>query len=385
MLEVAMALVLMVGAGLLLRSLSELGRVHRGFEPGDLLAFDYVIPRTSPWVAEEAAFHERYLERLRALPGVEGAALGCVPPLVGHCMITGVREAGGRTWSEGSRPAIGVHYVSDDFFGTLGIPLLRGRTFSSEDQAESPAVVVLSEAAVRELFPDGVALGRTIAMGTDLTSEDRGPAVVVGVVGDVLFDRPANGIMSEAFVSHRQEPGGSTILLRTRGDPLALLPAARGALAELDPTVPLFGARSVDDLEAEAAGDTRVMGLLLTVFAALSLLLGCTGVWVVVAFAVARRTREIGVRMALGADAGAVVRSVLRQGLGVSVLGVLLGGAGGWAASRVLRSLLFGVGPADLTAYVGASATVLVVATFAAWLPARRATRVDPMVVLRSE
>ncbi len=383
--EVAMALVLMVGAGRLLRSLSELNRVGRGFEPGDLLAFEFAIPRTSPWAEDEAAFHERYLERLRAIPGVEGAALVCVPPLGGHCMITGVREAGDRTWGEGSRPSIGVHYVSDDFFSTLGIPVLEGRTFTSEDQTGSRPVVVLSAAAARELFPDGVALGRTIAMGTGLTSEERGPAEIVGVVGDVLFDRPANGIMPEAYISHRQDVGSGSIVLRTRGDPLGFVPAARAALAEVDADVPLFGARSVDDLEAEAAGDTHVMGLLLTVFAALALLLGCTGVWAVVAFAVARRTREIGVRMALGADGRAVVRSVLRQGLGVSVLGVLLGGAGGWAASRVLRSLLFGVGPADLTAYVGASATVLVVATLAAWLPARRATRVDPMVVLRSE
>ncbi len=383
--EVALALVLLVGAGLLLRSLAELNRVDRGFEPGDLVAFDYFIPRTSPWVEEEASFHERYLERLRALPGVESAALTCVPPLAGHCTITLAREAGGRTWSEGSRPAIGVHYVSDDFFSTLGIPVLQGRTFTSEDQTSSRAVMVLSEAAVRELFPDGVALGRTIAIGTGLTSEERGPAEVVGVVGDVLFDRPANGIMPEAFVSHRQEAGGSTIVLRTRGDPLAVVAGARAALAEIDPGVPLFGVRTVDDLEAAASGDTRIMGLLLTVFAVLALVLGCTGVWAVVTFAVARRTREIGVRMALGADAGAVVRAVLRQGVGVSLLGVLLGGVGAWVASRLLRSLLFGVGPDDPAAFATAAAIVLAVATLAAWLPARRATRVDPMVVLRAE
>jgi predicted permease len=383
--EMALALVLLVGAGLLLRSLGALQQVERGFDPQGLVTFDIAIPRGSRWDDQAAAFHERYLERLRALPGVQAAALGCVAPLSGHCMITGVRTAGGREWSEGSRPAIGVHYVSDDFFATLGIPVLEGRTFSSLDQADSPPVVVLSRSAAEGLFADGRALGEAIEMGTGLTPQGGAGAEVVGVVGDVLFDRPANGTMHEVFVSHRQEEGGSTVFLKVAGEPLGVVPGARAALAELDPDVPLFGVRTVSDLEAAASGDTRILSQLLAGFAALALLLACTGVWAVVTFAVTRRTREIGLRLALGADAGSVVRTVLRQGLVLSGAGLAVGGLGAWAGTRLLGSVLFGVGTADPWSFAGASAVLLAVATLASWIPARRATRVDPMVALRAD
>ena len=383
--EMGLALMLLVGAGLLIRSLGQLQAVERGFDAQGLVTFNYAIPRGSRWAEESSTFHDRYVERLQGLPGVRAAALGCVAPLGGHCMITGVREAGGRTWSEGSRPSIGVHYVGDTFFETLGVPLIQGRTFTSQDQAGSAPVVVLSQMAARELFPDGDALGQTVAMGVDLTPADGAGAEVIGVVGDVLFDRPANGLMAEAFVSHRQEEGYGTILMKVDGEPLAAIPGARAALAELDPDVPMYNVRTVSDLEAGASGDTRVLGTLLSAFAALALLLACTGVWSVVAFSVARRTREIGVRVALGARPGAVVRTVLRQGMVLSLVGVVVGGGGAWAASRVLRSVLFGVGPADPAAFAGAAAVLLAVSAMAAWLPARRATRVDPMIALRTE
>lgn len=383
--EMGTALVLLVGAGLLLRSLGELQDVDRGFEAEGLVTFNYVIPRGSRWSDDPAAFHARALERFRGLPGVEGAALGCAPPLTGHCMITGVHRAGERTWSEGTNPPIGVHMVSDDFFRVLGVPVLQGRTFTSEDQADSRPVVVLSQRAAEELFPDGDALGRTVGVGVTATPEDGPGAEVVGVVADVLFDRPANGVMAEAFFSYRQAEGGETVFLRTRGEPLASIPGVRAALAELDPDMPVFSVRTVADLEADASGDTRILGILLTAFAGLALLLACAGVWSVVAFAVARRTREIGVRVALGADPGRVVRTVVRQGLALSLAGLVVGGGGAWAATRLLRGVLYGVGPSDPQAFLGAAVVLLGVATLASWLPARHATRVDPMVALRAD
>lgn len=383
--EMGMALVLLVGAGLLLRSLGALQDVERGFEAEGLVTFNYAIPRGSRWSDDRAAFHARALERLQGLPGVESAALGCAPPLTGHCMITGVRQAGDRAWSEGTHPSIGVHMVSDDFFRVLGVAVLQGRTFTSEDQAGSRPVVVLSQRAVEELFPDGEALGRTVGMGVSATPEDGPGAEVVGVVADVLFDRPANGVMAEAFFSYRQAEGGETVFLRARGEPLAVIPGVRAALAELDPDVPVFSVSTVADLEADASGDTRILGVLLTAFAGLALLLACAGVWSVVAFAVARRTREIGVRVALGADPARVVRTVLRQGVALSVAGLVAGGGGAWAATRLLRSVLYGVGPSDPWAFVGAGVVLLAVATLASWLPARHATRVDPMVALRAD
>lgn len=381
--EIGTALVLLVGAGLLLRSLDALGSVERGFDPVGLVAFDYTLPRGGRWSEDPAAFNEAFLQRVEAIPGVASAALACVPPLAGHCMITGVGQAGARAWSEGTRPPIGVHWVSDGFFSTLGIPVVQGRTFTSEDQRDTRLVVVLSEAAVRELFPDGSALGETVWLGE--TPEDGPGAEVIGVVGDVLFDRPANGIMAEAFISHRQEDGYGTIVVRARGEPLSLTPAFRAALAELDPDIPLHGVRTIEDLEAAASGDTRVLGTLLSAFAALALLLACTGVWSVVAFAVARRTREIGVRVALGADGRTVVRTVVRQGMLPTMAGVVLGAGGAWASTRLLQSVLFGVGTSDPFAFAGAAVLLVGVAAVAAWVPARRATRVDPMVALRAE
>jgi predicted permease len=383
--QVALALVLLVSAGLLVRTLVSLQAVERGFDPEGLVTLRYALPSEGAWSDDPTAFHERYLERLQGLPGIESAANSCVAPLSGHCVITRVREAGGQRWGEGSRPSVGVNFVSDDFFRTLRIPVLSGRTFTSADQSDSRPVVVVSQRAAEELFPDGDALGSAIGFGTGLTPEDGTPAEVVGVVGDVLFDRPAAGVMAEVFVSHRQERGTGTVVARVRGDPSAALAGARAALAELDPDVPMVDVRTMSDLEARATGDTRLLSLLLTVFAGLSLLLACTGVWSVVSFGVARRRREIGLRVALGAEPGRVVRAMLAGGLRLTAAGLAVGVVAAWLGSQALRSVLFGVGPTDPVTFLGGGMLLLVVTVLAAWIPARSAARVDPMVVLRSE
>lgn len=384
--EMAMALVLVVGAGLLLRSLSELSDVERGFTAESLVTFDYALPRESAWADDPAAFHEELLRRLDAEPSVGSAALACVAPLSGHCMITEVRQAGDRAFSEGSRPQIGTNFVSDGFFRTLGAEIVQGRGFTSEDQAGTRPVVVLSEAAVRELFPDDPSpIGRRVAAGISLTPEDGAGAEVVGVVEDILFDRPANGVMPELFVSYRQQEGGSTVVVRPRGTPGDVVARARAILAELDPDVPLYGLRTLDELEAAAAGDTRILGNLLTGFALLALVLACTGVWAIVSFSVSRRTREIGVRVALGADSGDVVRSVQKQGMVASVVGLVAGAGLAYWLSSLLGSVLYGVESADPLTFLGAALLLTGVSLVASWLPARRATRVDPMVALRAE
>jgi predicted permease len=382
--EMALALVLVVGAGLLLRSLGELQAVDRGYEPGNLLTFQVQVPRGSAWAEDVAGFHALVEERLGALSEVEAVGMGCVAPLSGHCMITGVHRAGDRTFEQGSGPSIGVHYVSDGYFRTLGIAPRAGRAFDSRDQADSPPVVVLSERAARELFPGEDPLGRPIAMGTGLTS-DGATAEVIGVMADVLYDRPENGVMAEAYVSHRQDASYGTFVVRTRGDAVAAVPAVRAAVAGLDGDIPLFMLRTLDDIEASVVSETRALGTLLAVFAALALLLACTGVWAAVAWVVTRRTREIGVRMALGARPGQVVRELVLGGLGVTLVGTALGVAAAWWASRILASLLYEVGPTDPATYTGGAALLVTVALLASWLPARRATRVDPAVALGRE
>lgn len=334
---------------------------------------------------DPVAFHQAYLERLRAMPEVRAASLGCAAPLGGHCMITLVRQAGSTAFPDGRRPDIGVESVDHAFFETLGVPILRGRTFGPQDRRGSPPVVVLNETAARELFPDGEPLGRKLAMGVSFTPDGSDGAEVVGIVGDVLYDRPERGVMPEAYVSMHQMEGGSTIFLRTRGEPMALVAPARALLAQLDPDVPLHRARTLADLEARATADTRVLGGLLAVFAALALLLAATGVWAVVAHGVVRRTRELGLRVALGAGPGSVVALVVRQGVGPAVAGVLVGAGAAWLGGRALRGLLYQVSPGDPATLAGAALFLLAVTALAAWLPARRATRVDPMEALRSE
>ena len=384
-LEVALALVLVVGAGLLARSLGELQRVDRGFEPGNLLTFSAVPSRSSPLSEDFAGFNDRSLERLVALPEVESAAVGCALPLAGHCWIGGVRTAGSRSWPVGDRPSVGINPVSDAFFGTLGIPILRGRGFTSEDGPDSPPVIILSQSAAELLFPDEDPLGQTMEVSASITPEGGPGARVVGIVGDALFDDPAAGSMPEAYLAHRQESGSDSYVLRTGGDPLAALPAVRAALAELAPDLPLYGIQTLDDLEAAATGDTRMLGGLLTAFALLALLLAATGVWAVVAYGVSRRTRELGLRMALGARAGEVVRLVVREDLSTIAAGLALGLPAAWLATRFLDSLLFEVSPADPAAFVGGTALLLLAGVAAAWLPARRATRLEPVEALRSE
>lgn len=383
--EVAVTLVLVVGAGLLVRSLAELQAVDRGVDPEGLLVFEYSLPRTGRWAEDPVAFHQAYLERLRELPGVASASLGCSVPLGGHCMITLVRSAGATTYPEGSRPEVGVDFVDHAFFETLGVPLLRGRTFDRRDRSDSRPVAVLNETAARRLFPDGEAVGRKLSIGTSLTPEGSEGAEVVGVVGDVLYDSPEQGVMPEVYLSMHQQEGGSKIFMRAAGEPMALLAPARSILARLDPDVPLYGARTLAEQEALATADTRVLGGLLAVFAALALLLAATGVWAVVAQGVVQRTRELGLRVALGAVPGSVVALVVRQGAGPAVAGVTLGTGLAWAGGRALRGLLYEVSPTDPVTLAGAALFLLAVSAAAAWLPARRATRIDPVEALRTE
>ena len=313
--EVAIALVLTVGAGLMITSLGRLTDIEHGFDSRNLLAFDYGLERGSSEAENPAAFHDEFMRRVRALPGVVGATLECGTPLAGHCWITGVRSAGDQLWGEGQRPAIGVHLVDADHFAALGIPLRAGRLFDPDEGADTPDVMIINEAAAQRLFPDGIAVGQPIAMGVGLTTGDA-TAEVIGIVGDVLYSSPAGGIMPEAYVLQRQESGRTTsVIVRTTGEPLDLLPLVRAELAALAPDVPITGARTVESVGAAQLGDTTVVVRLLAAFAALAVLLSATGVWGTVAQAVGQLRREMGIRMALGAQPWQVVRQSLQYGL----------------------------------------------------------------------
>jgi len=383
--EVAVALVLTVGAGLMISSLTHLTDVEHGFDSRNLLAFNYVLARDSVEAEDPAAFHDEFLRRVRSVPGVINATLECGAPLDGHCWITGVRRAGDQRWAEGQRPVVGVHLVEERHFETLGIPLSSGRLFRADDGAETAPVMILNEAAAQELFPDGHVLGQPMTIGVNLTTGDA-TAAVIGVVGNVLYNSPAQGIMPEAYVLQRQEPGRNTsVLIRSAGEPLDLMPLLRAEMATLAPDVPLTGARTVASIGAAQLGDTTVVMRLLAAFAALAVLLSATGVWGTVAQAVGRRRREMGIRMALGAQARQVVRQSLQYGLVWAAGGAAVGLLGAYYLSRYLSSLLFDVTPTDALAYASSAVLLVLVSLIASYVPARRAGQVDPARTLRAE
>jgi len=382
--EIAAALVLLVGAGLMLGSLARLLDIDTGFNQENLLVFQYDLPRDSAWSDNPAAFHADLLARVRALPDVESAAAGPAPLSGHHWSIVPVTRIGDRLLDDDTRRPIGIQTVTEDYFETLQTPVLRGRTFDSRDQAGGIPAMVISEAAARELFGDTDPIGQALAVGYGPTDEGP-PAEIIGVVADVLYDTREKGMFTEAYFLQRQNPEGDTqVLVRTRGAPLDALPSVRAALAAVDPNVAIAGVTTSEAMAAAQVSDTRVVMQLLAVFAALSVLLAATGIWGVVSFSVVQRRRELGIRMALGARAEQAVALILRRGLVNALVGVVVGSIAAFWLSGYLESLLFEVDPADPRAFAGAAAVLFAVALLAAWIPALRATRVQPSETLRS-
>lgn len=383
--QTALAVMLVIGAGLMLTSLARLERVEIGARTEGLLAFQYEIARSSRLAETPNALHEALLERLRAVPGVLGATYGS-PPLGEHddiALVTAIDGAAPVVSTE--QPNIGVHHVADDHFRVLGVPVLAGRSFLPSDRADSPPVVVLNQTAAKQLFGTESPIGRRIALSIALTAEGAS-AEVVGVVGDVLYDHPSEGIMREAYVSFRQEPQRYiTALVRTDREPVALVPEVRALVRDLDPDLPIFGVRTVAQIRGDAIGDTRVLTALLLGCALLALALAAVGTYGVTAYWVAGRRRELGLRIALGARRRQVQAMVMSHGLRAVLVGIVLGTAGALAGAHLLSGLLFEVASRDPATFVAASATLLVVAALACYLPARRAARVDPATTLSDE
>jgi predicted permease len=383
--EIAAALVLLVGATLMLGSLARLLEIDTGFQEDNLLVFEYSLPRESVWADNPAAFHDELFARLRALPQVVSAAGGLAPLRGYHLSIVGVTRAGAQVFEEGARKPAGIQAITDDYFATLQTPVVRGRAFDGRDQAGGTPAMIINETAARELFGDLDPIGEPIAVTYGPTA-DGTPAEVIGVVADVLYDTREKGVMAEAYFLQRQNPEPDLqAIVRTRSAPYDALPAVRAALAGVDPDIALYGATTAEELAAGQVADTRVIMQLLAVFATLAVLLAATGIWGVVSYSVVQRRRELGIRMALGARAGQAMGLILRRGLVNALVGVAAGTVAALALSRYLESLLYEIDATDPAAFTAAATFLFVVALLAAWLPALRATRVDPTETLRSE
>jgi putative ABC transport system permease protein len=381
--ELALATVLLIGAGLLLESLLRLEQVSVGFRPDGLLTFQLSPPPTKyPDSAKSWALYRDLLERLRTLPGVRGAAISSgIPFGAGTYSRTPTAPVGPSLLPPGESIPIDWRTVSPDYFRTMEIPLLRGRSFTDQDTSTAPQVIVISQQTVKRLWGKDDPLGRklrVVGSGKEFT--------VIGVVGNALTqaynEEPVPAMYYSAAI--RQWPT-MDIVVRAAGEPLSMLPAVRQRVRELDPDLPVSTVRSMEQWLSSSAAQPRLNAVLVAVFACVALLIAAIGVYGVLSYTVEQRTREIGLRMAMGAQRGSVLRLVVREGMLVALAGIGAGLAGAIAVSRVLASLLFGVPERDPVTFAVVAASLAVVALAACLAPAWRASKVDPIVALRYE
>jgi predicted permease len=379
--EVALSLVLLVAAGLLLSSFARLQGVEPGFQPDGVFTAQVVIPSQRYDPPKLIAFYEQLYQRLSTLPGATSAALTDRVPLTGAQAPAPVAVMGRPLGAMSERPNANRHLVSPNYFGTLGIPIRAGRDFNERDNARVPHVVIINETFARRHFPGEDPIGRTL-----ITGMAQLPSEIVGVVADVRSTGLNTPPEPDYFLPALQRPETFTnILVRTNVTPVAITPAVREVLRSVDPDLPLLQPQALTTRVAETIADRKLALMLLAGFAALALLIASLGVYSVMAHLVAFRTSEIGIRMALGASPSTVMRMVLGQGRRLTLLGIALGIAGAVLVARLMQQTLFEVSPADPVIYIAVAATLLLVSEFAAWLPARRATRIDPVIALRSE
>jgi putative ABC transport system permease protein len=380
--ELALATILLIGAGLLAQSLLRLQHVNLGFQPERLLTFQLGLPRSKYPGERSAVFYRALLESLRATPGVRAAAVSSgIPFGAGAYTTTPIGTTGQSPLPPDTAVPTDWRIVSPGFFQAMNIPLLRGREFVDADApAEAPLVVIVSQTTARRFWGDADPLGRTLHRQGDLTRH----YTVIGVVGDV---RQTN-LSQESPAIYYPSYGLSVrmgVVVRTEAPPTSMLPTVRQKVHDLDPSLPVSSVRTMDEWVSNSAAQPRLNAILLAVFAGVAMLIAAIGIYGVLAYSVNQRTREIGLRMALGAPRGQVLRLIVREGMIVGVLGIGVGLVAALALSRVLASLVFDVPVRDPLTYVVVSVALAVVALTACVIPARKASRVDPMVALRCD
>lgn len=382
--ELALAVALLAGAGLLIKSFWRLQHVDPGFDTAGVLKAEFQIPRSRylterqwPDIPGVHQLNEALVSRAASLPGVESVAIAVSHPL--DAGFTNSFEIVGREQESRDLPEMSMRQVTPEYFRTLRVPLVEGRLLDHRDGTSAPAVVVINQAAARRLFPNASPIGQQIAFwGANRT--------IVGVVGDEKFHGLTEAPPIAAYQALAQAPSrgrGESILIRTSSDPRALASALRAAFADVDPAVPIFGLEPLAETLANSFGTRRFLMMLLVIFAAMALTLAAVGVHGVLSYSVAQRTREIGVRAALGASPAEVIRLVVGQSAKLTLFGLGVGLVLGLVFARALSSMLFGVSSTDAATFALVPVVLGAVAIASTWLPVRRAMRVDPLVALR--
>ena len=388
--EIAISFVLLIGAALALESLARLAMVKSGFDTQNVLTFAVSLPsRKYDTAAKRTAFFDQAISRVSAIPGVEQAAIIDTLPLREGSDILFSIEGGTAVPPAGQPLDAEIRIVSPDYFRALQIPLISGREFTGADNASGAPVVVINQTMARMFWPGKDPIGQQIWIGKPMgpAQSEPAPRRIIGIVGDVresaLEDMPGQGM----FIPYTQTKwnDSASFLLRTRAAAAVSLPEIRSALHDVDPGEPLTHVESMEQVVSGSLNDWRFHAILLGIFGALAVVIAAVGVYGVISYSVAQRTHEIGVRMALGAQRRDVLRLVLSQGASLALAGIVVGVLAAIGLTRLMASLLYGVAPTDPATFIAVAILLLIVALIACYIPARRATRVDPMVALRYE
>ena len=383
--ELALAVVLLLAAGLLVRSFNKLMAIDLGFNRENVLTTRISLPRSVyKEEPQTQAFYDNLLQRVKSLPGVQSAGMINHTPLSGFGIIAFIGIEGHPHLDREKDPPIGIGTVSSDYFQTMGIPLLSGRTYDARDGEDGQKVAIVNQVFANRFFADGNVLGKRVSFGCE---ESEGNCrTIVGVVGNIRQESITDAVTPEIYLPFAQmRMNGMTLLVRTNSDPLNLARSVRSEVLAIDKNQPIHDVKTLGQRVDEGVAVSRSLMVLFTAFALLALVLGAVGIYGIVSYAVTQRTHEIGIRMALGARAGNVLSLIMKSGFVLVLTGIVIGLGGALMLTRFLTTLLFGVTPTDRGTFVFVSLIFFVIAMVASLIPALRATRVDPLIALRYE
>jgi putative ABC transport system permease protein len=384
--EISLALILLIGAGLMMKSLYRLLQVDPGFRPDRVLTMGMDL-RAQQYSQDPAVlnFWQQLIDRVSVLPGVQSAAVGTVIPLTDSHSRSDVTIEGMALPTPGNYPHPDVHVVSRGYISALGIPLLRGRTFTDQDNEKAPLAGMINAMVARRFFPNEDPIGKRFMFGHP-TSDPAKWYTIVGVVSDTRLYGLANPARLEVYLPFRQNPRNSmALVVKSGADPASLTSEVREAVQSIDKDQPVFAVSTMEELVSNSVATRRMTLVLLGLFSGLALILGAIGIYGVISYSVAQRTHEIGIRMALGAPRGDVFRLVVGEGLKLAGVGIAIGITAAFGLARLMSSLLYGISATDFETFTGVAMLLALVALLACYIPARRAMRVDPTVALRYE